>query len=81
MTKICQVCGNAFDSTNGNKVYCSIECRHESKLEQRRTLHKDEKKRKTNGEIIDAYSREANSRHISYGALQAERYLKKMREG
>lgn len=39
------------------------------------------RKPKTNGEIIDAYSKEANRRHISYGTLQAERYLKKMREG
>lgn len=84
MADICPVCGNEFYKENGRQVYCSVDCRMTAKLEQRRKFV--EKKRaarkpNTNGEIIDAYSAEANRRHISYGALQAERYLKKMREG
>ena len=84
MGNICPVCGEEFEKENGRQVYCSVDCRMAAKLEQRRKFVEKQRaarKPKTNGEIIDAYSAEANRRHISYGTLQAERYLKKMLEG
>ena len=84
-TRICQICGDRFYPANSRQKYCSDECRKEKVLEQRRK-HKEKAKDKppavkSNGPKIDAYSAEARRRHISYGALQAERYIKKLREG
>lgn len=84
MSEICPVCGEEFEKENGRQVYCSVDCRMAAKLEQRRKFFEKkrikEKKKRTNGEIIDEYSREANRRHISYGKLQAERTIKMLRE-
>lgn len=84
---VCPICGKRFEAENGRTVYCSDACKKRMKLEQRKkySAQKDEDKRRKlaalNGERIDAYSAEARRRHISYGALQAERYIQKMREG
>lgn len=83
---ICPVCGRAFQTRNGRQVYCSMKCnnivrKNREKAKAEANLVRNRRKPKSNGEIIDAYSREANRRHISYGALQAERYIRKMREG
>lgn len=77
----CPVCGKTFQTSNSLKKYCSVECREKHKKIERQRPREKHAKRKSNGEIIDAYSKEANRRHISYGALQAERYIQKMREG
>ncbi len=84
---ICPICGKSFKTNRGTQVYCSEECRRCMKLEQRKKLHDKEAERrrqeqaKTNGKIIDAYALEAKLRHVSYGKLQVERTLRKMREG
>lgn len=77
----CPVCGKTFITSNSLKKYCSVECREKHKKIERQRPREKHEKRKSNGEIIDAYSREANQRHISYGTLQAERYIRKIREG
>ena len=84
---ICPICGKRFSTNSGTKVYCSDACRNCRKREMRRKLHdkeaerKRQEKAKTNGAIIDAYAKEAKERHISYGKLQIERTLRKMKEG
>ena len=84
---VCPICGKKFVPNKASRVYCSTACRNEKKLEDRRKLHDKEAERrrqekaKTNGAIIDAYAKEAKERHISYGKLQIERTLRKMKEG
>lgn len=84
---ICPICGKKFVKRKGTQIYCSDDCRRCMKLETRRKLHdkeaerKRQEKAKTNGAIIDAYAKEAKERHISYGKLQIERTLQKMKEG
>ena len=84
---ICPICGKKFVKRNGMQVYCSDACRKCMKREMRRKLHdkeaerKRQEKAKTNGQVIDAYAKEAKERHISYGKLQIERTLRKIKEG
>ena len=84
---ICPICGKKFSTNRGTQVYCSEACRKCMKLETRRKLHdkeaerKRQEKAKNNGQVIDAYAKEAKERHISYGKLQIERTLRKMKEG
>lgn len=86
---VCPVCGEAFTTSNAAQVYCSLRCRSISRREQRKKYKapdyeaqkKPKGKTKTNGERIDAYALEAKLRHISYGDLQKERYLRKAKEG
>ena len=84
---VCPICGKKFVPNKASRVYCSYACRNEKKLEDRRKLHdkeaerKRQEKAKTNGQVIDAYALEAKERHISYGKLQIERTLRKMKEG
>ena len=77
---LCPVCKKCFVTTNSQKVYCSEDCHNISRNTERKKVKAVPEIRASNGPIIDAYSREANLRHISYGQLQTERYLKKMRE-
>ena len=84
--KVCPICGKRFMPNKSSRIYCSYACRNEKKLEDRRKLHDQEAERKrrekakNNGAIIDAYSEEAHERHISYGKLKAEQYIKQLRE-
>ena len=84
---ICPVCGKRFRTDASTRVYCSDDCRKAMKLELRRKqkYKEDEQKRqekaRKNGAIIDAYAKEAKERHISYGKLQIERTIKRLKEG
>ena len=84
---VCPICGKKFKTEAGTRVYCSDDCRKAMKLELRRkqTYKEDERKRqekaRKNGAVIDAYALEAKLRHISYGDLQKERYIRKAKEG
>lgn len=80
-SKRCPVCGKTFETSNSLKKYCSVACREKHKKIERQRPREKHEKRKSNGEIIDAYALEAKLRHVSYGKLQIERTLRKMREG
>ena len=84
---VCPICGKKFKTDAGTRVYCSDACRKAMKLELRRKqkYKEDERKRQekahNNGAVIDAYALEAKERHISYGKLQIERTIKRLKEG
>ena len=81
----CPVCGDWFYPVNTAQKYCSYDCRRIKMLDQRRTYKEKAKDKppavKSNGPKIDAYALEAKLRHVSYGKLQVERTLRKIREG
>ena len=83
-TKICKWCGKEFVST-GKEQICSDECRKESykaykqrynRARYQKQRLKDSKKESNLNEKVE----EANKRGISYGQLQAEKYIASIRE-
>ena len=82
--KICKWCGKEFIST-GKKQICSDECRKESykvyKQKYNRARYQKKKLKEREKESnLDEKIEEANRRGISYGQLQAEKYIASIRE-
>lgn len=81
---ICKICGKEFVKV-GQEQICSDECRKksykETKLRYYRSLHpkKEAKDRKKKSNLNEKIA-EANQRGISYGELQAEKYMASIRE-
>lgn len=86
MSKIgtCKICGKEFVKV-GQEQICSDECRKESYRESQRrhyrNLHpkKETKDRKKKSNLNEKIA-EANRRGISYGELQAEKFIDSIRE-
>lgn len=84
---VCPICGKKFKTEVSTRVYCSDDCRNAMRLDQRRKFRdkkqeaKRQEKARNNGAVIDAYALEAKERHISYGKLQIERTIKRLKEG
>lgn len=82
-TKICKWCGKEFEKV-GKQQFCSEECRRESRLanKKRHYIERKQKKKleaKQKGAGLNAKAREAKQRGISYGLLQAEKFIEKSR--
>lgn len=82
--KICKWCGKEFIST-GKEQICSDECRKESyksykQRYNRARYQKQRLKEREKESNLDKKIAEANQRGISYGELQAEKYIASIRE-
>lgn len=79
-TKICIVCGKEFETNQPKTVCCSPECKYERQKElsrenaAKKRMAKLEAEKKKRGFAIK--TAEARRLGISYGMLQAERYLR-----
>ena len=76
---ICKICGKEFVKV-GQEQICSDECRKESykayKQKYNRARYKKQKLKEREKESnLDKKIAEANSRGISYGELQAEKFI------
>lgn len=81
--KICKWCGKEFIST-GKKQICSDECRKESYKDykqryNRARYQKQRLKEREKESNLDKKIAEANRRGISYGELQAEKFIAQSR--
>ena len=81
---ICKICGKEFIKVRQEQI-CSDECRKESRRASERRYYRDlhpkkeakDRKKKSN---LNEKIAEANRRGISYGELQAEKYVASIRE-
>lgn len=75
--KQCEFCGRDYNSYGAQK-YCSPECKAEGykRMENMRERRKRKPKRKSQ---IEALNTEARDLGLTYGQLQAKRYLEAMR--
>lgn len=82
--KICEICGTHFVASKSNAKYCCKECKRTANRAANRRKwdrHKEEykvkekmKKRARKSNLVEL-QREANRLGISYGKLQAMKYL------
>lgn len=74
--KQCEFCGRDYNSYGAQK-YCSPECKAEGykRMENMRERRKRKPKRKSQ---IEALNTEARDLGLTYGQLQAKRYLEAM---
>ncbi|MGN1187126.1 MAG: recombination protein NinG [Lachnospiraceae bacterium] len=83
--KTCAVCGKEFEPIHHRQIFCSNECKKSRRNEQARRYNaksKAEKLKNENKETLhesrfEELTAEARSRGISYGMLQAEKYMKR----
>ena len=83
----CPICGSLFETSNAHTKYCSLECKDESEVRQRREkLERRKKQRRADKGMsgikkggLDASLEEARRRGISFAELQKERTLAKIR--
>ena len=75
--KQCEFCGRDYESY-GSQKYCSPECKKEGykRAENMREGRKYKSKHKSH---IEAINTEARDLGLTYGQLQAKRYLEAMR--
>lgn len=79
-TRKCTVCGKEFEAHQPQTVCCSPECKYERQKElsrenaAKKRMAKEEAEKKKQGFAIK--TAEARRLGISYGMLQAERYLR-----
>ena len=84
--KVCPICGTEFIPERRQKIYCQTECASEAKRRQikesveRRAAEAEKKKKKKHIPQLNALVKEANSKGISYGMLQAQKYMEAMRK-
>lgn len=78
--KICKWCGKEFVST-GKEQSCSDECRKESYKAYKQRYNKARyQKKKPKDSNLNEKIAEANRRGISYGELQAEKFIDSIRK-
>ena len=74
--KQCEFCGRDYNSY-GSQKYCSPECKAEGykRMENMRERRKRKPKRKSQIEVLNTEARDLG---LTYGQLQAKRYLEAM---
>ncbi len=71
MIKNCPMCGRGFETDNVRVKYCSSECRY--KFQQQKQFIKNRSAKKSN---LDALNAQARAKGLTYGQLQAAKYIK-----
>ena len=79
--KCCQLCTKEFETTENNQKFCSPECVKAYRKEYWREINFKKKNRRENTEThLVETSKEAKTKNMSYGQLQAMRYLESLKE-
>lgn len=77
----CGVCGKTFTPPTTRYKYCSDECRKIAAANQTRISQGRKQKPKKDPLILSRINQEARDKGLTYGQLQAQKYMERMRKG
>lgn len=79
-SRVCPVCGKQFVAFTKRK-YCSDECSKKAQMEKARAISQSNTNQKNKKHVsqLTELNREARAKGMSYGQLQAQRYMEQMR--
>lgn len=77
--KKCAMCGKFFMATSSNNKYCSDECKEQGKYDSEVRKGRRKRNPKKDPLILSRLNQEARSQGLTYGQLQAQKYIAQMK--
>ena len=77
--KKCAMCGKLFMATSSNNKYCSDECKEQGKYDSEVRKGRRKRNPKKDPLILSRLNQEARSQGLTYGQLQAQKYIAQMK--